>query len=89
MHDGDHRLAFGAGVAMGDLHGDLFVLAEQHRRIVLAVVDQRVVQAAIARAGIERDVFEIVAFDHVDDDVGLPALVGFFDGLCFWCRFAM
>ena len=61
MHDGDHRLALGAGVTMGDLHGDLFMLAGQHRRIVLAIVDQRVVQAAVARAGIERDVLEVIA----------------------------
>ena len=39
VHDGDHRFALDASVAVGDLHGDLFVLAEQHRRIVLAVID--------------------------------------------------
>ncbi len=44
MHDSDHRLALDAGVAMGDLHGDFFMLAEQHGRIVLAVIDQRIVQ---------------------------------------------
>src|SRR5215510_5050031 len=69
VHDGDHRLAFGTGIAVGDLDGDFFVLAEQHRRIVLAVVDQRVVQPAIARARVERDIFEVVTLDHVDDDV--------------------
>ncbi len=77
MHDGDHRLALDAGVAMGDLHGDLFMLTQNHRRIVLAVIDQRVVQAAIARSGIKRDVLDVVALDHVDDDVGLPTLLGF------------
>jgi hypothetical protein len=68
---------------VGDLHGDFFVLAKQHRRVVLAVVDQRVVQPAVAGAGIQRDVLEIVALDHVDDNVGLPTLVGLFNGLCF------
>ena len=85
MHDGDHRLALDAGVAVGDLHGDLFVLAEQHRRVVLAVIDQRIVQSAIARPRIQRDVLEAVAFDHVDDDVGLPPSIGFLNGLYFWC----
>ncbi len=79
MDDGDHRFALGAGIAMGDLHGDLFMLAGEHRRIVLAVIDQRVMQAAVARAGIERDVLEIIFFYHVDDHVGLPAFLGLFD----------
>jgi len=83
VHDGDHRLAGGARVTVGDLHGDLFVLAKQHRWIVLAVVHQRIMQPSIAGARIERDVFEPVAFDHVDDDVRLPSPIGFFDGFYF------
>ncbi len=74
MDDRHHRLAARLGVAVGDLHGDLFVIAEQHRRLVLAVIDQRIVQAAVTRAGIERDVGKIVLLDQIDDDVGLPAL---------------
>ena len=68
---------------MGDLHGDLFMLAEQHGRIVLAVVDQRIVESAIAGARVKRDIFEVVALDHVDDDVRLPSPIGFFDGFYF------
>ena len=79
VHDGDHRFAARLGVAVSDLHGDLFVITQQHRRLVLAVVDQRVVQSAIARARIERDVWEAVLLDQIDDDVGLPTLGGFFD----------
>jgi len=45
-------LPLALGVAVGDLHRDLFVVANHHRRLVVAVVDQRVVQAAEARAGI-------------------------------------
>jgi hypothetical protein len=36
-------------------------------------------QAAVARARIERDVGEIVLFDQINDNVGLPALGRFFD----------
>ena len=75
VQDHRHRLAGRLGVAVRDLHRDLLVLAEHHRRLVVAVVDQRVVQAAEARAGIERDIGEIVALDQVDDDVGLPAAI--------------
>ncbi len=80
VQDDDHRLAGRLGVAVRDLHRDFLVVAEHHRRFVVAVVDQRVVQAAEARAGIERDVGEVVPLDHVDDDVGLPA--GVVLGLC-------
>src|SRR5690242_10815759 len=69
---------------MSDLDGDLFMLAKQHRRIVFPVIDQRVVQSAVTRAGIERDVFEAMALDHVDDDVRLPSLLRFFYGLGSW-----
>ena len=58
VQDHRHRLAGRLGVAVRDLHRDLLVLAQHHRRIVAAVVDERVVQAAKARAGIERDVAE-------------------------------
>ena len=75
VQDHRHRLAGRLGVAVRDLHGDLLVLAQHHRRLVAAVVDQRIVQAAKARAGIERDVGEAVALDQVDDDVGLPAAI--------------
>ena len=79
VDDGDHRLAAGAGVAVGDLHRDLLVVAQHHGRVVLAVVHQRVVKAPVAGAGIERDVLEPVALDHVDDDVRLPLAVGLLD----------
>ena len=80
VQDHDHRLAGRLGVAVRDLHRDFLVVAEHHRRFVVAVVDQRVVQAAEARAGIERDVGKVVPLDHVDDHVGLPA--GIVLGLC-------
>ena len=73
VQDHRHRPALGLGVAVRDLHGDLLVLAEQHGRLVAAVIDQRIVQAAEARARIQRDVFEPVLLDQIDDDVRLPA----------------
>ncbi len=75
VQDHRHRLAGRLGVAVRDLHGDLLVIAQHHRRLVAAVIDQRVVQPAEARTRIERDEREAVALDQVDDDVGLPALV--------------
>ena len=75
VQDHRHRLAGGLGVAVRDLHGDLLVLAQHHRRLVAAVIDQRIVQAAEARARIERDVREAVALDQIDDDVRLPAAI--------------
>src|SRR5262245_54917684 len=60
---------------MRDLHRDLLVLAQHHRRVVAAVVHERVVQAAEARARIQRDVGKPIALDQVDNDVGLPTAV--------------
>src|ERR1051326_801541 len=76
VHDPHHRLAGRLGVAVGDLHGDLLVLAQQDRRLVAAVIDQRVVQAAIRGAGIERDIGKAVVLDQIDDYVGLPRFGG-------------
>ncbi len=81
VHDRHHRLSGRLGVAVRDLHRDLLVLAEQDRRLIAAVIDQRVVQAAIARPRIERDEGKVVVLDEVDDDVGLP---GFFGVACLW-----
>ena len=40
VDDGHHRLTARLGVAVGDLDGDLFVIAQQHRRLVLAIIHQ-------------------------------------------------
>ena len=62
VHGGGHRLAGHLGVAVRDRDRALLVQAEQHlRRLVAEIVDDRVVQAAIARAGIERDVGNVAA----------------------------
>ena len=86
MDDGDHRQALRPRIAMRDLHGNFFVVAEQHRRVVFAVIDQRIVQAAKTRSGIERDVRKVVMLDQIDDDVGLPTAIGFADSFRGFCR---
>jgi len=70
-----HRPAARLGIAVRDLHRDFFMRAQHHRRLVAAVIDQRIVQAAEARAGIERDVGKSVALDQVNDNVRLPAAI--------------
>ena len=60
MHRRRHRAARDLGVAVRDRDRGLLVQAEQHlRRRVAEIIDQAVVQAAIARAGIERDVGDV------------------------------
>jgi hypothetical protein len=88
MDDGDHRQALRPRIAMRDLHGNFFVVAEQHRRVVFAVIDQRIVQAAETRSGVERDVRKVVMLDQIDDDVGLPAAIGFADSCRAFVRHA-
>jgi len=84
----DHRLAARPRIAVRYLHGNFFVVAEQYRRIVFAVIDQRIVQAAVTRSRIERDVGKAVTFDQIDDDVGLPTALGFADSFRAFVRHA-
>ena len=70
MHRRRHRLAGHLGVAVRDCDRALLVQAEQHlRRGIAEVIDEAVVQAAIARAGIERDVGNVERAQRVGDDV--------------------
>ena len=70
MHRGGHRLAGDLGVAVRDRDRRLFVQAEQHLRLLVAEeVDDAVVQAAVARAGIERDIGNIERAQRFGDDV--------------------
>ena len=62
---------------MRNLDRDLLVLAKQHRRIVLTIIDDGIVQATKARAGIHRDVWKIIALDQIDNHVGLPFALDF------------
>ena len=76
VHDGGHDLARRLGVAMRHGHGDFFVAAENHfriRRTAALVIDQGIVNAAKARPGIERDVFDAENFQQIDDQIGTVA----------------
>ena len=65
-----HRLALGLEVAVGHRHRRLFVQAgDELGRCVAAVVDDRLVDAAEARAGIGGDELEVQRLDHVDHEV--------------------
>ena len=69
-HEHRHRLAFDLEVAVR--HGDrrlLVAAGDELRRRVAAVVDERLVDAAEARAGVGRDVLEVERLEDVDHEV--------------------
>ena len=69
-----HRAAGDLGIAVRDSDRRLLVQAQQHLRCGVAeIVHERVVQAAIARAGIERDVGDAGGAQRVCDDVAAEA----------------
>ena len=71
VDDGDHRFVLRLGVAMSDGHRDFFVMAEDHFGLVIAaIVDDRIVDPAEGRTGVERGVLDIVRLHHIDDDIG-------------------
>ncbi len=70
MHRGSHRLAGDLGIAVRDGDGALLVQAEQHLRpLVAEVIDDAVVEAAIAGARIERDVGHAGGAQRVGRDI--------------------
>ncbi len=73
--DGDgHRLVGDPGVAVGDGDGMFLVQANQHLRVVVAeIVDDGIVEAAIAGAGHQGHVLEVTLARHLGDGVGDPA----------------
>ena len=74
MHGGGHRLAGDFGVAVRDGDRALLVQAEQHLRPRIAeVIDQAVVQAAVAGAGVERDVGNVERAQRLGGDVAAEA----------------
>jgi hypothetical protein len=77
MHDGKHRLARDLRIALSDRDRVLLVQAQQHLRVLVAeIVDDAVVQAAIACARDERGVFEIQRAQYGGDGVAAPTHVG-------------
>ena len=74
MHGGGHRLAGDLGIAMRDGDGGFLVQAEQHLRLRIAeIIDDAVVQPAIARARRERDIGDVERAQRVGDHVAAEA----------------
>ncbi|MFP6736582.1 MAG: hypothetical protein VB959_22460 [Rhodospirillales bacterium] len=76
MEDYDQRFAAGRGVAVGDLDGDVFVGAEDHLRVVLAVIDHGIMQPAKTGARVQGHEREIILPHQIDNDVRIPAGLG-------------
>ena len=79
VQDAGHRLVRRLGIAVGDGDRVVLVHAQQHAGGVVAeVVDEAVVQAAVAGAGIEADIGDAEAPQHLGGDVAAPGdgLVG-------------
>jgi hypothetical protein len=69
-----HRALRHLGVTLRNANGVLFVQADHHLRIAIAqIVHKGVVQAAIARAGRQRDVAHIKPAQHFGHSVRRPA----------------
>ncbi len=70
MHRRRHRLAGHFRIAVRDGDRGLLVQAQQHLRAGIAdMVDQAVMQTAIARAWIERDIWNIEIAQRLGDHV--------------------
>ena len=68
--DGDHRFVFRLGIAVRDRHRNFLVMTEDHFRLVIAaVVDDRIVNTAKGRAGIEGGIFDIERLHQIDHDI--------------------
>ena len=74
MHGGDHGLAGDLGVAVSDGDGGFLVQAEQHLRLRIAeIIDDAVVQPAIARTRRKRDIGDVEGAQRVGDHVAAEA----------------
>ena len=70
VDDGRHLLLACLGKTVRHADGDLFVRAEdQLGHDVAAVVDERVVQAAVAGAWVQRRVRDLELLQQIDDDI--------------------
>ena len=69
-----HRPAGDLGIALRDRDRAFLVQAQQHLRLLVAeIIDEAVVQAAIARARIERDIGDVELAQRLGDDVAAEA----------------
>ena len=73
MDDGRHRLVRGFRIAVRNAHRMVFMQAQQHARIGIAeMVDDGIVQAAIAGAGVEAHIFKPEPAQHLRRHVRAP-----------------
>ncbi len=73
MHRRRHRLVGHLGVAVGDRDRGFLMQAEQHlRHLVAEIVDDRVVQPAVARSWIERDIGDLQRPQRIGHHVAAP-----------------
>ncbi len=71
MDERQQRLARHLEIAVPHGHcGFLMHAGEEFRHLVLTVVDQRLVDGAIARGGIGGQILDVERLDHVDHEVG-------------------
>ena len=77
MHRNRHGLLRDLGIAVRDRDGVLLVKAHQHFGIAIAeIVDETVVEAAIRRAGNQRDITKIQLAQHFGHGVRTPSKTG-------------
>ena len=77
MDCGGHHLVGDFGIALRDMDRMFFMQAEQHfRAFVTQIIDDGIMQAAIARAGIERDIGQIERAQRLGDDVAAKVGLG-------------
>jgi hypothetical protein len=70
VHAHEQRLAFDLGVAVAHPHGRLFMAArDEFRRLVIAIIDDRLMQAAKCIPWVGAYVFESDRLDHVDHEI--------------------
>jgi len=73
MEDAGHRLARRLGVALRDRDRMILVHAQDHARTLVAqMVDDGIVQTAVACAGVEAHIGELEPAQHLRGDVAAP-----------------
>jgi hypothetical protein len=64
-----NRRACDLGVALPYVRGDVFVHASDDFRVVVAMIEDGFVQAAIARGAVDGEVFDAEQIEHVGHEV--------------------
>ena len=83
VNDRRHRFAGGFGIAMCNANGMIFMQAQDHARIDIAqMVDDGIMQAAIAGTGIEAHIGKAKAAQHLRGHIACPS--DFIVWLTFW-----